>query len=63
MPVVSGGEWSGVGKTRVSFKNALEEAALRLQSVEIPESRKALLIPVSLVVAWEAYVCDESVRS
>ena len=52
-----------MGKTRVSFKNALEEAALRLQSVEIPESRKALLIPVSLVVAWEAYVCDESVRS
>ena len=43
-----------------AIKNALEEANLRLQSVELKPSRKALLIPVSIVVAWEQHVCDES---
>lgn len=31
----------------------LEEANLRLQSVELKPSRKALVIPVSIVIAWE----------
>ena len=43
-----------------AIKNALEEANLRLQSVELKPSRKALVIPVSIVIAWEQHVCDES---
>ena len=45
-----------------SVKNALEEAALRLQSVELKPTRKALLLPVSIIVAWEIHVCDEKVK-
>ena len=43
-----------------AVKNALEEAALRLQSVDLKPARKALLLPVSIVMAWEAYVCDST---
>eukprot|EP00913_Durusdinium_trenchii_P028161 g26404.t1 len=43
-----------------AVKNALEEAALRLQSVELKPSRKALVLPVSVVISWEAHVCDEN---
>ena len=43
-----------------AIKNALEEANLRLQSVELKPSRKALVIPVSIVISWEYHVCNES---
>ena len=46
-----------------AVKNALEEAALRLQSVELKPSRKALVLPVSVVISWEAHVCDENMPS
>ena len=42
-----------------AIKNALEESALRLQSVELKPAKKALLIPVAIVVAWEAWVCND----
>ena len=42
-----------------AVKNALEEAALRLQSVELRPTKNALLLPVALIMAWETHVCDE----
>ena len=42
-----------------AVKNALEEAAHTLQSVESKRARKALLLPVALIVAWESYILDE----
>ena len=41
-----------------AVKNALEEAALRLQSVGLKPAKKALILPVALVVAFESHVCD-----
>ena len=46
-----------------AVKNALEESILRLQGVEIKAARKALLLPVALVVALETYVCDEKIAN
>ena len=47
-----------------AVKNALEEAAHRLQAIEQKTTkRQALLLPVSIVVAWEAHVVDESVSN
>ena len=46
-----------------SVKNTLEEASLRLQTVELKPAKQALLLPVSIVIAWEQQVCDESAKN
>ena len=43
----------------LAVKNVLEEASLRLQSVELKPTRNALLLPVAVIMAWEVHVCDE----
>ena len=40
-------------------RNALEEAQLRLASVEIKPSRKALLLPLAVIIAMEEMVVDD----
>ena len=42
-----------------AVKNVLEEASLRLQTVELKPWKQALLLPVSVVIAWEIHVCNE----
>ena len=43
----------------LAVKNVLEEASLRLQSVELKPSKDALVLPVAVIMAWEVHVCDE----
>ena len=40
-------------------RNALEEAQLRLASVEMKPSRKALLLPLAVIIAMEEMVVDD----
>ena len=42
-----------------AVRNALEEAQLRLASVELKPARQALLLPLAIVIAMEAMVMDD----
>ena len=42
-----------------AVKNALEEAAHRLQNATMKETRKAVLLPVAVIMAWETHVVNE----
>eukprot|EP00438_Fugacium_kawagutii_P025747 Skav221043 [mRNA] locus=scaffold1448:250657:252750:+ [translate_table: standard] len=42
-----------------AVKNMLEECRLQLESTELRAKRKARIIPVKVITAWEAFVMDE----